>query len=156
LLEVWGMSELTGPATANPPGHLKLGTVGTAIPGVEVKLAEDGELLVRGGNVTPGYYRDPQRTTELLDADGWVHSGDVATVDADGYYRIIDRKKELIITSSGKNISPANVEALLKRNPIVGQAMAVGDGHSYICALVVLDAEVAPIWARAHGITVAS
>jgi long-chain acyl-CoA synthetase len=152
LLEVWGMSELTGPATANPPGRLKLGTVGTAIPGVEVKLAEDGEVLVRGGNVTPGYYRDPQRTTELLDADGWVHSGDVATVGADGYFRIIDRKKELIITSSGKNISPANVEALVKRNPIVGQAMAVGDGHSYICALIVLDAEVAPIWARAHGI----
>ncbi|HEY7984333.1 MAG TPA: long-chain fatty acid--CoA ligase [Ktedonobacterales bacterium] len=152
IIEVWGMSELTGPATSNRVDRVKLGTVGVTLLGVEAKLAEDGELLIRGGNVSPGYYREPERTAELLDADGWLHTGDVATVDDEGFYRIVDRKKELIITSSGKNISPSNIEALLKNHPLVGQAMAVGDHHSYICALIVLDAEVAPLWAKARGI----
>ena len=152
IVEVWGMSELTGPATSNRVERVKLGTVGVTLLGVEARLAEDGELLIRGGNVTPGYYREPERTAELLDADGWLHTGDVATVDDEGFYRIVDRKKELIITSSGKNISPSNIEALLKNHPLVGQAMAVGDQHSYVCALIVLDAEVAPMWASARGI----
>jgi long-subunit acyl-CoA synthetase (AMP-forming) len=153
ISEVWGMSELTGPATGNPLERLKLGTVGVAYPGVEIRLDEDGELLVRGDSVMPGYYRDPQRTAEVLDADGWLRTGDVATVDDDGYFRIVDRKKELLITSSGKNISPANIEALLKHSPLIGQAIAVGDGRKFISALLVLDGEVAPAWARAHGIT---
>ncbi|HLZ24090.1 MAG TPA: long-chain fatty acid--CoA ligase [Ktedonobacterales bacterium] len=156
LVEVWGMSELTGPATANLPEHYKLGTAGPTLPGVEAKVAEDGELLVRGGNLMPGYYRDPARTADAIDSEGWLHTGDVVVVDDDDYYRIVDRKKELIITSSGKNISPANIEALLKSNPLVGQAIAVGDGHSYLTALIVLDPEVAPAWARAHGISAAS
>ncbi len=156
IIEVWGMSELTGPATSNRVDRVKLGTVGVTLLGVEAKLAEDGELLIRGGNVTPGYYRDPERSAELIDADGWVHTGDVGTVDDEGFYRIVDRKKELIITSSGKNISPSNIEALLKNHPLIGQAMAVGDHHSYVCALIVLDAEVAPVWARAHGIQASS
>ena len=156
IYEVWGMSELTGPATANPRDRVKLGTVGMTLPGVEAKLGEDGELLIRGGNVMPAYYRDPDRTAEVFDEEGWLHSGDVATVDEDGYYRIVDRKKELIITSSGKNLSPANIEALLKHNPLIGQAFAVGDHYSYVCALLVLDSEVAPVWAKAHGITASS
>jgi long-chain acyl-CoA synthetase len=156
IIEVWGMSELTGPATSNRVDRVKLGTVGVTLLGVEARLADDGELLIRGGNVTPGYYRDPERTAELIDADGWVHTGDVGTVDDEGFYRIVDRKKELIITSSGKNLSPSNIEALLKNHPLVGQAMAVGDRHSYVCALIVLDAEVAPMWAKAHGISAGS
>jgi long-chain acyl-CoA synthetase len=153
IYEVWGMSELTGPATANPRNRIKLGTVGPTLPGVEARLDEDGELLVRGGNVMPAYYKDPDRTTQTLDADGWLRTGDIATVDEDGYYRIVDRKKELIITSGGKNMSPANIEALVKHHPIIGQAIAVGDGQNYVTALIVLDPEVAIAWARARGIT---
>jgi long-chain acyl-CoA synthetase len=152
LVEVWGQSECTGPATANPPDRIKLGTVGPPLPGVEVKLAEDGELLIRGGNVMLAYYRDPQRTAAALDDEGWLHTGDVGTVDADSYFRIVDRKRELLITSGGENVSPANVEALLKRNPLIGQAIAVGDRRKFISALIVLDQEVAPVWARTHGI----
>jgi long-chain acyl-CoA synthetase len=99
-----------------------------------------------------GYYRDPEKTAETIDSDGWVHSGDIAQLGPDGHYRIVDRKKELIITSSGKNISPANLEAVAKSSPIIGQAVAIGDGHSFITVLVVLDPQVAPMWAKAHGI----
>ncbi|HVC75297.1 MAG TPA: long-chain fatty acid--CoA ligase [Candidatus Micrarchaeaceae archaeon] len=153
LFEVWGMSELTGPATAVPRNDHRAPSVGVLLPGVEGRLSEDGELLIRGGNVMVGYYRDPVKTAETIDADGWVHSGDIAELGADGHYRIVDRKKELIITSSGKNISPANLEAVAKSSPIIGQAVAIGDGHSYITVLVVLDPQVAPMWAKAHGVT---
>jgi long-chain acyl-CoA synthetase len=156
IYEVWGMSELTGPATANPRDRIKFGTVGPTIAGVEAKLDEDGELLIRGGNVMPAYYKDPDRTADTFDADGWLRSGDIATVDEDGYYRIVDRKRELIITSGGKNISPANIEALVKHHPLIGQAIAVGDGHNYVTALIVLDPEVAPVWARARGVAAGS
>ncbi|HEX9413454.1 MAG TPA: AMP-binding protein [Ktedonobacterales bacterium] len=156
LVEVWGMSELTGPATSNRMERVKFGTVGPTLLGVEARLDDDGELLIRGGNVMPGYYRDLRRTAEAFEAGGWLRTGDVATVDEDGYYRIVDRKKELIVTSSGKNISPSNIEELLKSSPLIGQAMAVGDRHSYISALIVLDQEVAPLWARANGIGSAS
>jgi long-chain acyl-CoA synthetase len=156
LVEVWGMSELTGPATANPLERIKLGTVGQTLPGVEAKLGPDGELMIRGGNVMPAYYKDPGRTADTFDDDGWLLTGDVATEDADGYYRIVDRKKELIITSGGKNISPANIEALLKHHPLIGQAIAVGDGRQFVTALLVLDGEVTPTWAKAHGIAATS
>ena len=156
LIEVWGMSELTGPATSNSPGAMKIGTVGPTLPGVEAKLDEDGELLIRGGNVMKGYYKDPQLTAETIDGEGWLRTGDVAVVDEDGFYKIVDRKKELIITSSGKNISPANLEGLMKHHPLVGQAMALGDGRSYLTALIVLDSEVAPGWARARGLSASS
>jgi long-chain acyl-CoA synthetase len=152
LYEVWGMSELTGPATAVPAGDHKAPSIGIALPGVEVRLGEDGELLVRGGNVMVGYYRDPVKTAEAIDEDGWVHSGDIAVQGADGHFRIVDRKKELIITSAGKNISPANLESLAKSSPIIGQAVAIGDGRKFISVLVVLDPQVAPLWARAHSI----
>src|SRR5216683_2018479 len=137
LYEVWGMSELTGPATAVPRDGHQTPSIGVPLPGVEVKLGEDGEILVRGGNVMVGYYREPAKTADMVDADGWVHSGDIGTLGPDGHFRIVDRKKELIITSAGKNISPANLEALAKSSPIIGQAVAVGDGRKFISALVV-------------------
>jgi long-chain acyl-CoA synthetase len=152
LVEVYGMTEDSGPATANPPWRIKLGTVGPAIPGVEVKLAGDGEVLVRGGNVSPGYYKDPAMTAETFDADGWLHTGDIGAMDSDGYLRIIDRKKELLITAGGKNISPANLEALLKSHPLIGQACVVGDGRPFVAALIVLDGDAAPAWGRENGV----
>jgi long-chain acyl-CoA synthetase len=156
LYEVWGMSELTGPATAVPLNDHKAPSIGKAIAGVEVRLGEDGELLVRGGNVMVGYHRDPEKTADIIDSDGWVHSGDIAVLGDDGHFRIVDRKKELIITSAGKNISPANLEALAKSSPIIGQAVAIGDGQRFISVLVVLDPQVAPMWAKAHGMPTAS
>jgi long-chain acyl-CoA synthetase len=156
LFEVWGMSELTGPATAVPLNDHRAPSIGKAIAGVEVKLGEDGELLVRGGNVMVGYHRDPEKTADIIDSEGWVHSGDIAVLGADGHFRIVDRKKELIITSAGKNISPANLEALAKSSPIIGQAVAIGDGQRFISVLMVLDPQVAPMWAKAHGMEAAS
>ena len=156
LFEVWGMSELTGPATTVPLDEHRAPSVGTPLDGVELRLAEDGEILVRGGNVMVGYYRDPEKTAETIDPDGWVHSGDIGRLGPDGHYRIVDRKKELIITSAGKNISPANLEALAKSSPIIGQAVAVGDSRNFISALVVLDQQVAPLWARRQGIEAGS
>src|SRR6266581_1820867 len=152
LYEVWGMSELTGPATSVPINDHRAPSVGVPMPGVEARLGEDGELLIRGGNVMVGYYRDPERTAESIDKDGWVHSGDIAQLGPDGHYRIVDRKKELIITSSGKNISPANLEAVAKSSPIIGQAVAIGDGRKFISVLVVLDPQVGPLWAKSQGI----
>ena len=151
LSEIYGMSESTGPMTWEPT-RVKAGTVGGAFPGTECFLAEDGEVCIRGGNVFPGYLDDPEKTAEALDADGTLHSGDIGQFDDEGYLRIIDRKKELIITAGGKNISPANLEAELKMIPLVGQACAIGDQRPFVSALVVLDAEVAPVWAREHGI----
>jgi long-chain acyl-CoA synthetase len=151
LAEIYGMSESTGPMTFVAT-KVKAGTVGPAIPGCEVKLADDGEIICRGGNVFVGYLHEPEKTAEALDADGWLHSGDIGVVDDDGYYTVVDRKKELIITAGGKNISPANLEAALKMISIVGQACAIGDQRPFITALVVLDPEVAPAWARQRGI----
>lgn len=156
LFEVWGMSELTGPATAVPLDAHRAPSIGKAIAGVEVRLGDDGEILVRGGNVMVGYYREPEKTADIIDPEGWVHSGDIGTLGADGQFRIIDRKKELIITSAGKNLSPSNLEALAKSSPIIGQAVAVGDGRKFIAALLVLDPQVAPAWAKAHGIDATS
>src|SRR5205085_5807128 len=121
LVEGYGMTESTVGATMNPLGQERLGTVGRPNAGIEMKVADDGELLLRGGNVMQGYYKDPTGTLAAVDEDGWLRTGDVATIDADGYVRIVDRKKELIITSGGKNISPANLENLLKRHPLIGQ-----------------------------------
>ncbi len=152
LYEVWGMSELTGPATSVPLDNHRAPSIGVPLPGVEVKLGEDGEILVRGGNVMVGYFREPGKTADTIDKDGWVHSGDIAELGADGQFKIVDRKKELIITSAGKNISPSNLEALAKSSPIIGQAVAVGDARNFISVLVVLDPQVAPLWAKRQGI----
>ncbi|HVL80326.1 MAG TPA: long-chain fatty acid--CoA ligase [Actinomycetota bacterium] len=150
--EVYGQSEDTGPTSFNRMDSNRLGTVGPALPGVEVRLAEDGEVLVRGGNVTQGYYKEPEMTRETFDEDGWLHSGDIGEFDEDGYLSIVDRKKEIIITAGGKNIAPSNVENLLKGCPIVGQAAVIGDRRKYVTALVVLDAEAAPAWAAKEGL----
>jgi len=156
LIEVWGMSELTGPGTANPPSAPRMGTVGTALPGTEVTLASDGELIARGGNMMVGYYKAPEQTAETIDQDGWLHSGDIATVDGDGYFKIVDRKREMIITAGGKNISPANIESLMKHNPLIGQAVTIGDRRKFISALIILAPDIAMGWAKAHGIAQAS
>jgi long-chain acyl-CoA synthetase len=152
LVEVWGMSELTGPGTAVPPGAPRMGTVGTRLPGTEVALAPDGEIIARGGNLMVGYYKAPDQTAEAIDAAGWLHSWDIATVDSDGYFRIVDRKRELIITAGGKNISPANLESLIKHHPLIGQAVVIGDRRKFISALIVLAPDVATAWARSKGI----
>jgi long-subunit acyl-CoA synthetase (AMP-forming) len=154
ICEVWGMSELTCIATCNPPGRVKLGTVGPPIPGVEVKLADDGELLCRGPIRMTGYRNDPDRSAEAIDSEGWLHTGDVAEIDEDGYVTVVDRKKELIINAAGKNMSPANIEARLKSSSaLIGQACAIGDRRPYNVALIVLDPDVCTQWAAEHGLT---
>jgi len=156
LSEGWGMTELSNAATLASPGAARTGAVGKAFPGMERRIADDGEVLVRGPIVMRGYYKDPERTAEALDADGWMHTGDIGQLDADGFLRITDRKKELIITSGGKNISPALIEYELQRHPLIGQACAIGDRRNYVTALIVLDPDVTPAWAKAHGIEASS
>jgi long-chain acyl-CoA synthetase len=153
LAELWGMSETTGAGACNPPEKVKIGTVGPPAPGIEIKLAEDGEVLIRGPVVMPGYRNAPDKTAEALDSDGWLHTGDIGQFDDDGYLMIVDRKKELIINASGKNMSPANIEAKVKSShPLIGQAIAIGDGRPYNVALITLDPDVAPAFAGQHGI----
>jgi long-chain acyl-CoA synthetase len=155
MSEIYGLSETTGPMTWDP-FDVRVGTVGRPFPGVEVFLGDDGEVLCRGGNVFAGYLDDPAKTADALDDDGTFHSGDIGVIDDDGYLRIVDRKKELIITAGGKNISPANLEAALKTIPAIGQACTVGDQRPFVSALVVLDPEVAPAWFAERGIDAAS
>jgi long-chain acyl-CoA synthetase len=153
LAELWGMSETCGAGCCNPPERIKIGTVGPAAPGVELTLGDDNELLIRSDVVMTGYRNLPDRTAEALDADGWLHTGDIATIDEDGYVSIVDRKKELIINAAGKNMSPANIESTLKgAGPLIGQACVIGDGRPYNTALIVLDADFAPAWAANHGL----
>jgi len=152
LREGYGLTESTAPATLNLRDRLKVGTVGPPLPGVEIRLAPDGELLLRGGNVAAGYYKDLEQTAETFDEDGWLHTGDIAQLDEEGWVRIVDRKKELIITAGGENISPSNLENLLKGHPLIAQVCVVGDRKPYPAALIVLDGEVAPGWAAEHGI----
>ncbi len=205
VYDVYGMTETTGAFTSNGPGHFRLGTVGRPNPGIEVRLDEDGEILTRGPVNTPGYYKQEGATRNLIDEDGWIHTGDIGTVgrpnpgvevrladdgeilcrgpvntpgyykqeaatrnlvdedgwirtgdigtvDDDGFYSVVDRKKELIITSAGKNIAPSNIENYLKESPIVGHAMALGDGQSYVVAILTLDGEIAPLVAAKMGV----
>lgn len=149
LSEIYGMSESSGPMTWTPSAN-RPGSVGREIPGCEVRIADDGEVICRGGNVFQGYLKQPDKTSESL-IDGWLHSGDIGEMDANGYLRIVDRKKELIITSGGKNISPANLEAALKSVALIGQAAAIGDGRKFCTAILVLDPEAAAVWARTAG-----
>ncbi len=153
LSELWGMSETCGAGCVNPPEKIKLGTVGPPAPGVEIRIAEDGEVLVRGEMVMLGYRNALEKTAEAIDAEGWLHTGDIGELDADGYLKIVDRKKELIINAAGKNMSPANIEAAIKSaSPLIGQACAIGDRRPYNTALIVLDADFAPMWASKHGL----
>jgi long-subunit acyl-CoA synthetase (AMP-forming) len=153
ICELWGMSETTAVATVNPRDDIRVGTVGPALPGVEVRLADDGEVLVRGGNVMKGYRNMPEKTAEAMLEDGWLATGDVGELDADGYLRIVDRKKELIINAAGKNMSPANIEAALKSaSPLIGQACVIGDRRPYNVALIVLDPDAAPEFAERNDL----
>ncbi|WP_052665436.1 AMP-dependent synthetase/ligase [Nitriliruptor alkaliphilus] len=146
ILEVYGMTESTAVITANRPGRVRIGTVGEPVPGTELRLAEDGEVLARGPHITPGYWRREDATAEAIDADGWLHTGDLGTME-DGYLRIVGRKKELIITAGGKNLSPNNIEETIKQQSIlIGQLCAIGDDRPFIGALIVLDAEMLPLW----------
>jgi len=156
IMDVYGMTETTGAFTANTPDAYKLGTVGRVFRGIEARIAEDGEILVRGPLTTPGYLNLPEQTAALIDADGWLHTGDIGRLDEDGFLSVVDRKKELIITSGGENVSPAAIESLLVAHPLVGQALAFGDRRPYVVALLTLDGEVAPAWARAHGVEAGS
>ena len=152
LAELWGMSETCGAGTVNPPDKIRIGTVGPPAPGVEIKLAEDGEVLMRGGVVMLGYRNLPDKTAEAI-KDGWMHTGDIGVFDEEGYLKIVDRKKEIIINAAGKNMSPANIEATLKTaHPLIAQACCIGDARPYNTALLVLDADYAPQWAAQHSI----
>ena len=153
VTEGYGQSEDNGPTTWNPPDAVKIGSVGTPFPGLEVKIAEDGEILVRGGNVMKGYYKDEQATNETIDSDGWLHSGDVGELDEHNYLKITDRKKDLIITAGGKNIAPQELENRLKTShSLISQVVVIGDKRPFLTALVTLDEEAAPAWAKEQGI----
>jgi long-subunit acyl-CoA synthetase (AMP-forming) len=157
LAELWGMSETAGCGSCNRPGRVKIGTVGPPSPGVEMKIAPDGELLVRGDCVMLGYRNAPDKSAEAIDAEGWLHTGDIGSIDEDGYLTIVDRKKEIIINSAGKNMSPANIEAAIKSSsPLIGQAVCIGDRRLYNTALIVLDPDYAPQWAAQQGIEAAA
>src|SRR3954468_14115397 len=151
--ELWGMSETCGAGTANPPDKIKLGTVGPPAPGIEIKLADDGEVLVKSDVVMIGYRNMPDKTAEAMDDDGWLHTGDIGEFDDDNYLKIVDRKKEIIINAAGKNMSPAYIEATIKSaSPLIGQTAVIGDRRPYNTALIVLDADFAPAWAKQNGI----
>jgi long-subunit acyl-CoA synthetase (AMP-forming) len=136
---------------------VKIGTVGPPAPGIELRIADDGEVLIRGAVIMAGYRNAPDKTAEAIDGDGWLHTGDVGEIDEDGYLKIVDRKKELIISAAGKNMSPANIEAKVKASsPLIGQAIAIGDARPYNVALITLDPDVAPGFAQQHGIEDAS
>ena len=150
LFEAWGMTETSTGGTTNVPGSNRIGTVGCAVPGVELKIAEDGELLVKGDNVFKGYYKNPEATAETI-VDGWLHTGDVATIDEDGYVSIVGRKKEIIITAGGKNITPVNIEQEVKRHPLVSQCVVIGDRRPYLIALITLDQEALTRFAAEQG-----
>ena len=153
ISEGYGQSEDNGPTTWHPEGRVKIGSVGTPLPGLEVKIAEDGEILVKGPNVMKGYYKDEKATAEAIDSDGWLHSGDVGEFDEHNYLKITDRKKDLIITAGGKNIAPQEIENRVKQaHALISQVVVIGDRRPFLSALITLDEEKAPSWAKEQGI----
>ena len=152
ILEGYGLSECTSGASVNRPDHFRFGTVGLALPNMEARLAEDGELLLRGPTVFAGYFKNEQATREAMDEEGWLHTGDVAEIDPDGFIKITDRKKDILVTAGGKKVAPQNLENLLKGSKYVSQALVVGDRRPYIAALVALDEEAIGPWADEHGL----
>ena len=151
VLEGWGMTETSTAATISSPDDFKIGTIGKPFPGCEIKIAEDGEILVKGPNVFQGYYKNEEATRETI-VDGWLHTGDLGAIDADGFITITGRKKDIIITAGGKNITPANLENEIKQHPLVSQCVVVGDRRPYLVALVTLDPEEAVAYAKEHGL----
>jgi long-chain acyl-CoA synthetase len=151
VLEGWGMTETSTAATISSPDDFKIGTIGKPFPGCEVRIADDGEILVKGPNVFQGYHKNPEATRETI-VDGWLHTGDIGEIDADGFIKITGRKKDIIITAGGKNITPANLEAEIKQQPLVSQCVVVGDRRPYLVALVTLDPEEAVKYAQEHGL----
>jgi long-chain acyl-CoA synthetase len=151
VLEGWGMTETSTAATISKPDDFKIGTIGRPFPGCEIKIAEDGEILVKGPNVFQGYYKNEEATRETI-VDGWLHTGDIGEIDADGFIKITGRKKDIIITAGGKNITPANLENEIKQHPLVSQCVVVGDRKPYLVALVTLDPEDAVAYAKDHGL----
>ena len=152
LVEGYGLTECTTAASTNTHEAYRFGTVGRPLPGTEVKLAEDGELLIRSETIFQGYYKDPEATAAVLGADGWLLTGDIAEIDEDGFIKITDRKKDIIVTAGGKNVAPQNLENDLKTSKYVSQAMVVGDRQPYIAALITLDPEELPKWAAERGL----
>jgi len=150
VLEVYGQSEDSGPTSFNTPTRYRFGSVGPALPGVEVKIAQDDEIMVKGPNVFLGYYKDKEATDATL-SDGWLHSGDLGAFDSDGFLNITGRKKDIIITAGGKNITPKNLESGIKNHPLIDEAVVIGDRRKYLSALVTIDAEAGPAWAAANG-----
>jgi long-chain acyl-CoA synthetase len=150
ILEGYGLTETTAPATVNRPSAIRIGTVGKPLPGVSIRIAEDGEVLTKGVNVFTGYWRNETATKEALDG-GWFHTGDLGTLDDDGYLKITGRKKEILVTAAGKNVAPAPLEDRVRANPLVSQCLVVGDGRKFIGALITLDAEALEPWKKAHG-----
>jgi long-chain acyl-CoA synthetase len=151
IAEGYGQTEVSLCSTLNPPDAIRIGTVGRAIPGVEIRIADDGEILVRGGNVCAGYWQRPDATAELIDPDGWLHTGDLGALDPDGYLRVTGRKKDLIITAYGKNISPSSLETALRNEHLISQAVVVGDNRAYLTALIAVDLDAAAEWAAHTG-----
>jgi len=154
VLEGYGLTETTAALTVNRPDAIKIGTVGQPLPGTEARVADDGELVFRGGQVFPGYWQNETATAEVLERDGWFHTGDVGEIDEEGFVRITGRKKEILVTAGGKNVSPSVLEDRVRAHALVSQCLVVGDGRPFIAALVTLDLDAIPDWATAHGKTV--
>ncbi|MGH8912138.1 MAG: AMP-dependent synthetase/ligase, partial [Acidimicrobiia bacterium] len=155
LYELYGLSETTGPATTNTSEFNRIGSVGVPLPGVELELGADGEVLLRGGVIAAGYWNLPQDSAETFDSEGWLHTGDLGRID-DGFLSIVGRKKEIIITAAGKNVAPARLETLLSNHPLIAKACMIGDGRSYLTMLIALDVDEVPAWAQKHGLAFAS
>ncbi len=151
VLEGYGMTETSGAATVNRPSRNKVGTVGQPLPGVSAKIADDGEILLRGGIVFGSYWHNPTATSEALDADGWLHTGDLGSLDDEGFLKVTGRKKEIIVTAGGKNVAPAVLEDRLRAHPLISQCMVVGDRRPFVACLITLDAEALEYWKRQHG-----
>ncbi|MDP9861722.1 MULTISPECIES: AMP-dependent synthetase/ligase [Streptosporangium] len=151
VFEGWGLTETSAPSAVNMPGANKIGTVGKPFPGVTIGIGDDGEVLVKGRHVFGGYWEDEKATAEVIDADGWFHTGDVGELDKDGYLRITGRKKEILVTAAGKNVAPAPMEDLIRAHPLISQAMVVGDDRPYVAALITLDPEALEQWKAANG-----
>src|SRR5205085_7476940 len=148
ILEGYGLTESSGAVTVNVPGDLRVGTVGRPLPGTTIRVADDGEILVAGGQVMRGYWDDPDATAETVTEDGWLRTGDLGEIDDEGFLRITGRAKEILVTAGGKNVAPGLLEGRLRSHPLVGACLGVGDGRAYVAALVTLDREGVNAWAR--------